>query len=649
LLKEKNKNITYILDSNIGNICIPEKRNNGKGYFCKCRIKNNNKELSLDNYITASDEIEKLEIDSQEIIKKTSIKNEGNLIKINIKFNETVSYVDFIFIFNKNKIVNILSTFYKNKSPISPQIYSSEMFYLKNKTIYFNFNLKPKFSLISSYIDGDGEIEYNNITFQANINFQGKPLLFLINEEIKSISFTPKKTNENIDKKLFFFIKLNYIIQNNDEKEINHDKTLREIVEIKNLPIYYYLKCEEGNSDELMNINFQIINFNNEQINFEIFGYLVNDINEQVNESNEYIHGSYDMQFKVGILNINKCSTKYILVAIYSTSYVLDDKILIEILAMSKIDKRYSLLPINKYITDINNSNENKEYLIKINKKYLNDKNILVEFIPNCKEMKLESDANLNLEKDINSGMVQKYRGIGLNDSITLKVKTPQNISNCYYLLRYYYSSKKEEIKYKFNERYNIKKGKNQNDIIIDFNGIEIINNKDKIETNFKIYGLLYKYEKDIKNEFMNSSSKNEITRAQTKLKKDNDFNFSLSFRDIKTYHDDDFKYYLQIKIDSREIKNFFNEEYLIYTLQIDLSDVLEHKHIYLHIIFISISIIIIIMIIFITIMIKMKKKNANLEEKVLAISFQKGNIDENIFDKSEKSKNDEDYENTFI
>jgi hypothetical protein len=89
LLKEKYKNIIYSLDSNKGNICFPEKAKNGKGYFCKCRLKNNYKELSLDNYIITSNEIDKLEIDNQEIINKAKINKEGNLIKINIKFNET--------------------------------------------------------------------------------------------------------------------------------------------------------------------------------------------------------------------------------------------------------------------------------------------------------------------------------------------------------------------------------------------------------------------------------------------------------------------------------------------------------------------------------------------------------------------------------
>ena len=450
MLKEKNKNIIYSLDSNKGNICIPEKDKNGKEYFCKCRLKNNYKELSLDNYITASNEIEEIEIDNQGILNKASINKEENLIKINIKYNETVSYVDFKFIFNNNKIVNILSTFDKNKSEINPQIYLSEMFYLKQK-IYFNFNLNRRFSLISSYIDGDGEIEYDNYIFQANINFQEKPLLFLINNSIKNISFTPKETNENKDIELFFFIQINYFIQKNDLKEINKDKTLIEIVRTKDLPKNYYLKYEEGNNKEDITINFRIINFKYDHITFEIKGYLANhiDVNFQ-NKNKTYFNGSYDMQFKIGILNIkNYNNFKYILIEIDSPFKVLDDSLLIEILAMSKTDKPYYLLPINKYITDIYNSNENKEYLIKINKKYMEDKNISIEFIPYCKEMKLESDTKHSLEKDINYRIVQKYRIIEQKYKITLKIKTSQNISNCYYILRYYYYSKKQkEIKY---------------------------------------------------------------------------------------------------------------------------------------------------------------------------------------------------------
>ena len=82
----------------------------------------------MDNYIAISNEI----IDYYNQNKnETGTKLNGNLYRI--KFNETEipPYVDLKYYFNNSKIVNILSTFCKNKSEINPQIYSSEIFYLK--------------------------------------------------------------------------------------------------------------------------------------------------------------------------------------------------------------------------------------------------------------------------------------------------------------------------------------------------------------------------------------------------------------------------------------------------------------------------------------------------------------------------------------
>jgi hypothetical protein len=335
------------------------------------------------------------------------------------------------------------------------------------------------------------------------------------------------------------------------------------------------------------------------------------------------------------------------LIKIDSFLNVLDDDLLIEILAMSKKDTK-SLLSINKYIPDIYNSNNNKTYLIRINKEYMKEeiKNILVEFIPVCKEMKLESETKINLEKDINYGMVQKYRITEIKDEVTLKVISPQNSSNCSYLLRYYYSTLENEIKYKLNEKFSIRKGKNNNDIILDFNKIEIIPQNKNI--NFNIFGFLYKYESEIKKKFINSSFQNGISIAQAKNITDG--NFNLSFNNIKKYDNDDYIYYLQIKIFSREIKKFLNEEFLMYTLEIDLADIFKsYTTRFIIAIAIAIFIIIILIIAFFICIIKMKKKNIKLEEKVLAISFQTGNITENLYDINQKSKNDEDYENTFI
>jgi len=313
------------------------------------------------------------------------------------------------------------------------------------------------------------------------------------------------------------------------------------------------------------------------------------------------------------------------LIKIDSFLNVLDDDILIEILALSKINNTYSLLPINKYIPDIYNSNEDKKYLIRINKEYMSNtnKSILVEFIPVCKEMKLKSETKtkINLEKDINYGMVKKYRITENEENVALKVISPQNSSNCSYLLRYYYSKSENETKYKFNEKFNIKKGKSKHDVIFDFNKIEVIPQNKSKNMYFSIYGFLYKYESEIKKEFINSSFQNDVFKAQ--VKNISDCNFNLSFNNIKTYDNDNYIYYLQIKIFSHEKKKFLNEEFLMYTLEIDLSDIFKSNLIWLiSSIAISISIIIILIMVFIICTIKMKKKNANLEEKFLLFHF---------------------------
>ena len=219
---------------------------------------------------------------------------------------------------------------------------------------------------------------------------------------------------------------------------------------------------------------------------------------------------------------------------------------------------------------------------------------------------------------------------------------------HCYYLLRYYYTAKHKEIKYKLKEKYIPKKGKIKKEIILDFNGIEIINKNLTKEMKFKIYGFLYKYENDIKNEFINPYLQNRVDRAQTMLDINNDFNFSLIFNDIKSYDNNDYKYYLQIKIYSSHKNNLLVDELFMYALKVDLTDIFK-SYKYFIIIIIFISAIIIIIIIFTIIIFIMKKKNKNLKERVLATSFASGNISDNIIDKSEKSIKDDDSENTFI
>ena len=156
----------------------------------------------------------------------------------------------------------------------------------------------------------------------------------------------------------------------------------------------------------------------------------------------------------------------------------------------------------------------------------------------------------------------------------------------------------------------------------------------------------------DIKNEFINSSITSQekqvkIFKANAFIQKDN--NFSLYFSRVKSYNKKNL-FNLQIKIVSFDKEKMFNEEFFVYTFPLIIEEETKEEFPLKWAIIVSslVLVINIIIIIFTILYIKMQKSNTNLKEKVLAISFTTGKIDEEINNKR-TSKNDEDYENTFI
>ena len=417
-----------------------------------------------------------------------------------------------------------------------------------------------------------------------------------------------------------------------------------------------------------MNIHFIIKNINDKERNettyFEINGYIMNenDFKNKRSITGEFIDlknpimGSYDICFRNGILNINRTinENNYILIKIDSSSHLNEDTILMEILTMSKVDDYYTL-PINYYLTDIYDSTEDKNYKIIIDEKNFKNKEILIDFITDCSRIIIDKENNsinmINISD--NKGNVQNYRIIGASDDFILKVKVPQDISYGTFIIRYYFTQQQNETNYKLNKNFHIMKGNKENDIILEFDKFEIENNnKDTIERKilFKIYGFLYQDENDIKNESFNSSKaiQEKIYKNQALIQKDT--NFSLYFSGVKSNNNNNYIFNLYLKIIVFEGKNLFNEQFLVYTLPVNLKKELKGKFPKIWIIIISslVLIIIIIIIIFTIGLIKLKKKNTNLKEKVLSVSFTTEKIDEDIIEK-DNCKKDEDIENAFI
>ena len=281
----------------------------------------------------------------------------------------------------------------------------------------------------------------------------------------------------------------------------------------------------------------------------------------------------------------------------------------------------------------------------------------MVEFIPDNSRITLkkydENDTNRIIMEDITDDnrivkkSIQKYRITDFNDNFILKLDVPKEISYTNYILRYYYTEKQKEEYYSLNENFK-SIIKNNDDIILEFNLLQIpaIINK---TIYFRMFGILYKNEIDIRNEFINSSetiNKNIIKNQTFTI---NNLNFKLYFSNINNIAHKNYVFNLQLKIviESEAI----NEDLYMIKLEMNLEKEFGEKFPLLWIITISLSVLIIIIIIAVLAigMIKLKMNNNNLQKKVLATSFTSDKINEDIIEKSIDFKRDEDKDDAFI
>jgi len=266
--------------------------------------------------------------------------------------------------------------------------------------------------------------------------------------KVKNITFQSKEEEDFI-----FYLKLEYESQQFEKKEIILDESMNEILLNKNFPLFYYIKY---NNQDNIDINFRIINIKdiNATTDFTIEGHILSQtnlkkiLNGDLIELKESIAGQYDKIFKNGLLQINETiinkyfkkikndnkndKMEYILIIIngdHLTSYSLS----VEIIAMSKNNGNY-LVPVNQYIMGYKAFNS-INYLIK---NYITDNytDIIIEFCPNYKDIKLNFDKSTTYKED---NGIQKYRINTKSKEIFLNISKPEGILNGNYLLRYYF------------------------------------------------------------------------------------------------------------------------------------------------------------------------------------------------------------------
>ena len=697
ILKENDTNLIYPLDSNIGNICLPEKDENKiDSYYCYALLSNNYNEFNLRFSVSTSNLKDNYNIS----LYRNYSKEENISYKYYISEVKNENYsklILFKFEFEDNLPKTILSMFDNNKDITSQKFYSSQVYILSNSSNkQFNFNFNFNYGnclLIFKYISGSGNIlfgEYRKI--DVNSNYFGKPITIPISE-VKNINF---KTEESF----IYHLELKYIRPKSNIKELIIDESRNELLFDTQFPIYYYIKYD---NKENIDINYRIINLEDEAIAYILInGYIINKeelekkLNGEFIELEESIKGQYDKTFKNGILQINKNiiknfskinesdylnnKTMYILIKIDGKHYI-SNSFSVEIIAMSNNNGNY-LVPVNQYIMGYNLFN-NIKYIIKNNIIDNNDNEIIIEFSPNYKDIKLiyENSTEIPTDKVKMTNNIQKYKINANEKEIILNINKPEKISNGNYLFRYYFTKNNDKFEYKFNKTCNNKKKMNdednkadQADICLEFNMLEIyhneklINNSDfninetdkKNNTNsgikLKISGSLFKKENtnnDV-NELLNTSA---FISSIPSYENDIEINYSdnnkfeLCFKEMNKI---DFIFDLQIKINVIFNDYYFKEDFLVYALPIELKDELkkeDNENILNNneILLITIVIVVVIMMIFIILYIKMRRRNRNFESQVLSISLSSGNS-ENLFSEYSKDKKSEpDYDNTFI
>ncbi len=648
-LMNRNEKLILPLDSNLGNICKPEREHEGSKYYCYFFLPNKYNEFSKKFSISISDRIDLYTIYCYE-----NGDNEKRIMNYYYFENNYLDYIFFKFEFDDDEVKNILSTFYNGESDINTYVYSSQIYQLNdinNKNLNLTLD-KDYFSLVLMWISGIGYLSWNTIdddqfnSIGLSNNYDCKPIFFPL-KNLNSFKFDKNEL-------FVFYMKIKYQGKNELE-EIYYGETFHELAIKKNFPIFYYMKTNQDSSEISYRIGDII------DVNYKIEAYVLeeNDINKKLNgdyiQLNNAIQGKSDPFYKNGVLqinNINKNSAndyKYILLKIGEVGNVMDDRVTINFISLYKKNSSY-ILPINEYVSgSLNDNITSKEYILRV----LNNKTCLIEFSSNYDDIKLKLKYGKSQQKYTEYG-IQKFRIDETNNNITISIENQNKRPNANYILRYYYSFKEDENVYTFDilsyEITELNKTKDAVSLQFKFDNIKIKNHEksvEKYDIKLRIHGALF-----LKNE--NDDEKKDtlaIISSEPKYKNHTIVSsahkeFIIIFDNMERIHDDKYIFELQIKVNV--LISPLIEELLVFSKEIDLKDQLHviNKDMIIGIIivvFIIVTVIIIILILWS----KQKKRITAFKERIMSISFVKGISDDEII--QEVKKEEEEKEEAFI
>ena len=675
---KENEEIYYHLDSYLGNLCIPELNKDNGNYHCNFLLKNNYNESDLKFIISSTDQIKSYKINSSIIYNNNSISNGTNeIVYVYNKIIKDINYYLFHFEFSNDIIKTILISFLDTVEDVYPQIYSSQLYFIDNLNKTNHFKIYNKYSLIYQYIYGYlGKVSFQNMNegLFATRNFVGRPLGILIDE-------TMNCSVNNANEEFSYFYQLIYKNKYLDIVQINLGEPRSQIIHRGHFPLYFYIELKENKDMNIIsNIRLKAYDDSELKEDIEIFGYLLteNDINMAINEhyfnlkdpKKGYFSNAYNIGF-LQIISELKDGYKYLLIEIKKRENpIINSYILVDFIAKEYNNDTF-WLPINRYIFETfngtNNSiKEKNSYHININR--IDEvSQVLIELSTQYDDIKIEFENDLNNSLKFVSGF-KKYRiwNTKKDDyNIFFNVTNPEKrITN--YMIRYYYTAIESEYEYFFNEKFvrkNISSNKENISISLTFDSINIKTGLSKNETvirngvYFLVTGTLYKNNKTSK-EIINSTigltehapNFTNITTHYYNYR--NPENWTLIFENIP--RNNNYIYDLQLQINAIISKGLLNEELLVYKTQVDLTDIKieepKNSKTWIYIITGIIGGILLILAIFFIIRnIRLKNRNVVLQERIKSIAFS-NDIQKNVLIQNKSiTKNESDYESTFI
>ena len=674
LYTKKDETLYFPIDSYIGNLCKPKFDKNIKLYYCNLIFKNDFNELSTKFALTSTTQNEYFKIISQKFPNDGSSENIFEFLFINTELNKEIDFYLFKFEFSNDKIKNIKSSFSDKIFELYPQIYTLQMFYVTNSTKINYFQLVNNYTLKYQYVNGyEGKVNLSLLNFQtfsSSRNFKGKPLVFPLYSERSNVTCYSSKEH------YIYFLELEYNMRNKGVEEIKSGETISNFIKGGYFPLYYYLKVNNENYINV-DINIRLNSYNDSVLhnNFEIKGYVFNEeiIKRKIN--GEYINlidpikGNYSDTFKVGLLQVNrkiKDNNNFILLEIINNDQIyIESFMLLELVAKEYNDDIY-FLPINQYILETFDG-QNDEIRTE-NKYYLSSKEkggdlALIELSSGYKDIMIEFNKSSEVVYDFEYFMgFNKYRvKSAKDDNVYFKVLNSNKKKGVNYMIRYYYTGLGKKDKYIFDLNAE-KQVINMNDanvtISLNFKPVKLNFNYNvsKIKIYFYIYGSLFQLNNksdEIINTtcFLNEQIPKFINKTKYNFNYSHPENWILVYKDIP--RTGNLIYDLQLKINSIIENNIFNEEFLIFTTKIDLTDLeFRNKKNNAWIIAVSVvggSLLIFLGVFFVIKYIRLKKSNVNLKEDLKSLAFSH-DVQKNVILKEKKeSKKDSDYESTFI